>query len=635
MENKRNTHKKKFSKDRIVNEDIDTALINDKLRKIKKRKQKKNFKNIEEFDTLYNRKEDDPIYDKEEESDTPASIKNKFFEIFSSFLSTKEGMARGFSKDDYEGYDTVYEGARSDFDPRNLLIQAIERVYNSVNWVNTWLAKLMVNTIKMKEKDYKKFSKEDGIKTSYNFKNKTKDDNNDVAIIREQIVWLMSVIFAMFAVLNWYFILFYSNSEGIKLSRISRKAILEMTGGDVEEDGNLKPHLIKFIFFVFEFAIFFVEMFNDIFILLVPKIASFFLDGRTNFILLFVGLIFAFKYFAIYFKNFLIGLLSNVTNNSLINLMYAILFIEFFVSVAEGPKIIGNMKVDEDSVRTWLSSLFNPLLFIIMLIIRFMIIMIVSVPVGGLLIGGLFLYYSFFGILHYMGAERYFSTINAVLQHAKMADSKYKTEKYCSSNWFYLLLLKIIQLIKVISNILYMFKYYIAFLVILIVSSGIYGKKLSMSPTIFAGTNFKVFMSTLCNYLTLPIFFSMFTVFRDDKEIAELLSFLKSESNNIFKTNETEAAPVPEVYNEYRTKSKSIFESLNKIIRQGQAQMQQEKEAEKTGGNDNHVDDGIHENDVEEDVEDVEFKDVQGGNLEEENINNFTSFEGEEENIIN
>ena len=41
MENKRNTHKKKFSKDRIVNEDIDTALINDKLRKIKKESRKK------------------------------------------------------------------------------------------------------------------------------------------------------------------------------------------------------------------------------------------------------------------------------------------------------------------------------------------------------------------------------------------------------------------------------------------------------------------------------------------------------------------------------------------------------------------------------------------------------------------
>ena len=139
MENKRNTHKKKFSKDRIVNEDIDTALINDKLRKIKKRKQKKNFKNIEEFDTLYNRKEDDPIYDKEEESDTPASIKNKFFEILVLFYLPKKEWLRGFSKDDYEGYDSVYEGARSDFDPRNLLIQAIERVYNSVNWVNTWL----------------------------------------------------------------------------------------------------------------------------------------------------------------------------------------------------------------------------------------------------------------------------------------------------------------------------------------------------------------------------------------------------------------------------------------------------------------------------------------------------------------
>ena len=81
MENKSNVNKKKFRKDKM-NEDLDTALMNDKIKKIKKRKQKNNFKNIEEFDTLHNRTEDEPIHKKEEETDTPASIKNKIFEVF-------------------------------------------------------------------------------------------------------------------------------------------------------------------------------------------------------------------------------------------------------------------------------------------------------------------------------------------------------------------------------------------------------------------------------------------------------------------------------------------------------------------------------------------------------------------------
>ena len=84
MENKSNVNKKKFRKDKM-NEDLDTALMNDKIKKIKKRKQKNNFKNIEEFDTLHNRTEDEPIHKKEEETVTPASIKNNIFEVFDSF----------------------------------------------------------------------------------------------------------------------------------------------------------------------------------------------------------------------------------------------------------------------------------------------------------------------------------------------------------------------------------------------------------------------------------------------------------------------------------------------------------------------------------------------------------------------
>jgi len=578
MENKSNVNKKKFRKDKM-NEDLDTALMNDKIKKIKKRKQKNNFKNIEEFDTLHNREEDEPIHKKEEETVTPASIKNKIFEVFDSFLNTKEEM-RGFSRDDYEGYDNVYEGARSDFDPRNWLIQAIEAVYNSFNGVNTWIAKTIVDNLKMPEKTYKKYNN----KGSYNYKNKVKDDNNDIAIIREQVVWLLAIVFSMFAVLNWYFILYYSKYEDIEITRIARKTLLEMSS---PENGQVVSHMAKFIFFIFEFAVFFVEMFNDFLILFFPKITMFFLDGRTNFLLLFIILVFAFKNFGKFFKNFLIDLLTNATDNYYINIMYAILFIEFFVSVAEGPKTIGVPTVDEDQIRTFMASLANPLLFILVLIIRFMIIMIVSVPVGGLMIGALFLYYSFFGILHYVGSERWFSTVEHILDYAKNAESKYKSEKYCNTNAFYMLLLKILQIISTVSSLLYLFKYYLAFIIIFIVSAIIFYNKLSLTPSIFGNTSFKVFMSSSSGFMTLPLVTFMFAYMRDNEELREILSFAKTNMMNVFKDKEIPQSEKPEIYEKFTSKSKSIFESMNKIIQEGRKQ----RDKKENGGGD-YDDDG-------------------------------------------
>lgn len=583
MENKSNVNKKKFRKDKM-NEDLDTALMNDKIKKIKKRKQKNNFKNIEEFDTLHNRTEDEPIHKKEEETVTPASIKNKIFEVFDSFLNTKEEM-RGFSRDDYEGYDNVYEGARSDFDPRNWLIQAIEAVYNSLNGVNTWIAKTIVDNFKMPEKTYRKYNN----KGSYNYRNKARDDNNDIAIIREQVVWILAIAFSMFAVLNWYFVLYYSKYEDIEITRIARKTLLEMSS---PENGQVVSHMAKFVFFIFEFAVFFVEMFNDFLILFFPKITMFFLDGRTNFLLLFIILVFAFKNFGKFFKNFLIDLLTNATDNYYINIMYAILFIEFFVSVAEGPKTIGVPTVDEDQIRTFMASLANPLLFILVLIIRFMIIMIVSVPVGGLMIGALFLYYSFFGILHYVGSERWFSTVEHILDYAKTAESKYKSEKYCNTNAFYMLLLKILQIISTVSSLLYLFKYYLAFIIIFIVSAIIFYNKLSLTPSIFGNTSFKVFMSSSSGFMALPLVTFMFAYMRDNEELREILSFAKTNMMNVFKDKEIPQSEKPEIYEKYSSKSKSIFESINKIIQEGRKQRDKK---ENGGGDYDDDDDSIDE----------------------------------------
>ena len=289
--------------------------------------------------------------------------------------------------------------------------------------------------------------------------------------------------------------------------------------------------------------------------------------------------------------------------------MYAILFIEFFVSVAEGPKTIGVPTVDEDQIRTFMASLANPLLFILVLIIRFMIIMIVSVPVGGLMIGALFLYYSFFGILHYVGSERWFSTVEHILDYAKNAESKYKSEKYCNTNAFYMLLLKILQIISTVSSLLYLFKYYLAFIIIFIVSAIIFYNKLSLTPSIFGNTSFKVFMSSSSGFMALPLATFMFAYMRDNEELREILSFAKTNMMNVFKDKEIPQNEKPEIYEKYSSKSKSIFESISKILQEGK----KERDKKENGGGD-YDDDSIDETNEEGPGEGINIEEI---NIEE------------------
>lgn len=543
-----------------INETFQTAHIKQKIKKVKKRKVKRNFKNIEEFDTLDNNdNEEEKEEDKEEEKIevedkkpiTISTFVNTFFDSFYKALF-KEKMKEGvkFERDDYEGYDTVKEGARSAFDPRAWLIMFIESLYAKASWLANFISTTLLTVM---------------VKNKYT--------TNDLAVTRENIVWILSVIVASFAVFNWYYILFYAKDQGIPLFKITRDMLWKATvPSDNPNDSDVLPMFAKFAFWLFEFALAFFEYFNDFVILLFPKVLSFFFDGRACFVITFVLLIFAFKEFAVAFKDFMIGLLSNVQDNRMINIMYGLLVIMFIISVTS-LRFTGDIQADIQYGMDYIGSFLNPIVAIIKLIIRFMIIMVISVPMGGVAIGILFLYYSFFGIAHY--EEDGFAAVPQVMQdiveHAKQKDSLYGRTKYCRSNGFYRFILFIITILKVLFQAAFVFATPLALAILFYIGGGKSYEFLSSTQTMLGKQPLNIAMAILFIIAgvisTLMVAFNIF-----DQKTLIMSGFLKKVVPSIFSDPEEEIEEpdykYPDAYKAYVRDQKSagsLIESFNKI----------------------------------------------------------------------
>ena len=147
----------------------------------------------------------------------------------------------------------------------------------------------------------------------------------------------------------------------------------------------------------------------------------------------------------------------------------------------------------------------------------------------------------------------------------------------------------------------------------LIVAGITYSKKLSTTPSIFGNVNFRVFMSSLSYYASLPIAFALFADIRNNPDLLELFDFLKDEIPTIFETKEPKGDVKPEIYDKYSSKSKSIFESLNKIVQEGRKEINKDQEGGKTDEKNNNTELDLQQQNLTErsggtveDVEDVE-----------------------------
>jgi len=243
--------------DQFRNDDFQVINMNYKLKRIKKnKKQRNNYKNIDLLEVL----------------DNKPNPESSLVEPFNTKII--EGLKLPDSA--YDGIDNVNDNRDSVgmFDPISNLSSIINNIYDGCNYLNHFIATKLANVL-----------------------SKDTASENDINLFRNNIVWFESVMMSCFVTYNLFFIMYYKDVEKIKLFVLSREKVNEAAKTN---------QLLYLLLFIFEYSIFFPEVLNLFLTTYIPKFTKQFFNATLIFAIIFVCLIFFFKYFAAGFKNFLI-----------------------------------------------------------------------------------------------------------------------------------------------------------------------------------------------------------------------------------------------------------------------------------------------------------------------------------------
>jgi hypothetical protein len=259
-----------FSKDtfQVIN-------MNYKLKRIKNKKQRNNYKNIPVLETLDNTPKLDTESSRLEPFNTTPVQKTET----SSFQKPVEG----FTDADYDGLDNVNDDRDSadGTDPREKIISLINFLYKKANALNDIIARRLAMALS----------------------NNTAQDS-DIKLIRDHMVWTEAAIMASFVSYNLFFIMYYKDVEKVHLFDISREKVKEAA---------INNQILYLVLFFFEYSIFFPEILNKAITEIIPKFARQFFNATFVFVIIFILLVFFFKYSGAFFKDFLInGIAGNV-----------------------------------------------------------------------------------------------------------------------------------------------------------------------------------------------------------------------------------------------------------------------------------------------------------------------------------
>lgn len=435
-------------------DDFQTAHMIQKIKKIRKKKQKRIITGMEEFEVLTNTPTLHPNQT-DTTSQPPSSHSSTIFSVQywkeKFFGKTIEGVQnKYFTDDEYDGRDNIKEPANKTSQFKKTVVNGINTIYDSMNSINNGLAKGIVNAIS---------------------KGTATDD--DIKLVRNQIALIESAIVSSWMVYNWYFLMFYAKVKGTPIREISRDNLFEWA--------EKSEWLLAFLY-IFEFAIWFPEKLDYFLLHQVPSILSWFLNGTCQFVIIYLLCLLWTKNFAIAFKNFFIDLLTDATGNMLINLMFAIVFILFFVSMFT-IKLKGEIGNDTKQIISAIGSYLSPVASFFKWFLRFLITMVVSVPMGAVICGLYLIIYSLFGRYIY-GSKTdgivYQSEIDEYLRSAKAG---FQEEDMCNNGGFMSFIFSILQFIFDIMEYVKEHILKLVFFIIFLDSSVSMTKQLSLGMT--------------------------------------------------------------------------------------------------------------------------------------------------------
>jgi hypothetical protein len=450
-ENKVNKSKKEtFSNINIDNDhNFQTANMEYKMKKIKKKsksKIKNNFKNIETFDTLYNEDTHKKKHTSEEDEKEKPSKEVENFDTLSSIFTNKvvEGAANLDDKenrDNWEGHDNVKDEEKK-IDWRDKGVKFVENVYDKLTFVN------------------RKLSKEITYALSNN--NPTEKDEE---LMGDYLSTLFIAVVSLPITFNWYYVMYC----------VPKEKLFNMSVQDFKEKSK-EPgfEILKLILFLFEFAFFFPSALNYLIIDFFPAITGKYLNGKINFMLVFFAVFYGLKKLSVHLKNMLIAIIKDSSNHFIVNIMFATVFINFFVSL---------FSMDFEEMFSFFSS---PIFFIVKNIVRFILVIIISVPVGALLIFLYLIIYSLFATLIY-GKGSIAKSFMDVNSHTETS-SPYLSNMSCDDDSFFSILIR--NLLKIVG---FMKKHLVLIVVIFIIVryTFIFRTELSNTEGIVPGMSFR------------------------------------------------------------------------------------------------------------------------------------------------
>lgn len=448
-ENKVNKSKKETFSNIVIDNDhnFQTANMEYKMKQIKKKsksKIKNNFKNIETFDTLHNEYSHENK-DISEDTNSKPSKEIENFDSLSSIFTNKvvEGAANLDDKenrDNWEGHDEVKDDEKK-IDWRDKGEKFIEDVYDKLTFINRKLCKEITYALS---------------------NNPTKKDEE---LMRDYLSTLFIAVVSLPITFNWYYVMYC----------VPKENLFNMSVQDFKEKSK-EPgfEILKLILFLFEFAFFFLSVLNYLITDFFPAITNKYLNGKINFMLVFFAVFYGLKKLSVHLKNMLIAIIKDSSSNFIVNIMFATVFINFFVSM---------FSMDFEEMFSFFSS---PIFFILKNIVRFIFIIIISVPVGAMLIFLYFIIYSLFAILIYGkgGIAKSFMDVDSQTE----TSSSYLSNISCDDESFFSILIR--NLLKIVG---FMKKHLVLIVVIFIIIryTFLFRTELSDTEGIIPGMTFR------------------------------------------------------------------------------------------------------------------------------------------------
>lgn len=367
-----NMTNKRFSKNQSDSDhNFQTAAMESKMKKIKNRKVKNNYKNIETFGTISN----DSIAKKKQVISKKKESTVENFDSLSNFVNSR--IIEGNENQTGDSNEQVCSDADIQ-DPNNEdcynVPQDVDDSKKKVDWQKDFANR--INTAYDASTGWVHILAEN-LANSLSNRNATE---RDIELIRHYLSTLFAAMISIPISYNWYFVMYfndYDNMFHLSIKELKKKAEADET------------NVLKFVMFLFEFALFFPSVLDYFITNFVPTYTSW-LNGKMKYMLVYITTFFVLKRFMVNIKDFFIALITDTTSNLMVNIMFATVFIVFFVSLFSMSQV--------DIIK----NLMSPIFFLMFnVILRFIIIIIISVPLGGITCILYLLIYSLFAIFIY------------------------------------------------------------------------------------------------------------------------------------------------------------------------------------------------------------------------------------------